>query len=207
MTDAYLPTAHTTGHRLAQRVRYDRPLVHGILDEALLCHVGTQVNGRMSVLPTLHWRIDEAVFIHGHSRNGLYNALLAGAEGCLTVTLMDGLVLARSAFHHSANYRCVMMVGQFHEVSGAAEKEHALAALMEKIAVGRNAQVRGPSVQELKATKVLSMTLSEVSAKVRQGPPSDDLDDYALPVWAGVVPLSVHRGVPVPDLNTAPPTS
>lgn len=205
MTDSYTATPHTKGRRLADRVDYDRDLVHSILDESLLCHLGTVNKGRPVVLPTLHWRIGEEVYVHGHSKNGLFAALLDGAEGCLTVTLMDGLVLARSAFHHSVNYRSVMAVGVFRDVTDPDEKDIALAGLMEKIAVGRSTEARAPSVQELKATRVLALTLNEVSAKVRQGPPSDDLEDYALPVWAGVVPLSQVRGTPIQDFNTAPP--
>ena len=204
MSQSYSPTPTTTLRRLAGRGSYDRETVHAILDEALIAHIGTTINGRPVVQPTLHWRVGEEVFVHGSSKNGLFAALKGGAEACLTVSLIDGLVLARSAFHHSVNYRAVMAFGVFREVTDPAEKEAALAALMEKLEPGRGAQVRGPNAQELKGTGVYALTLSEVSAKLRNGPPSDDAADYDVPVWAGVVPLRLERGERIADPTPRP---
>lgn len=197
-----LPITETTrGRRLANRVSHERTTVHAILDEGLVCHVGAVVNGRPWVQPTLHWRVGEDLFIHGHAGNGLYAALLAGAEACATVSLIDGLVLARSAFHHSVNFRSVAVFGTVRNVTDPAEKTAALEAMMDKLAPGRWPDVRAPSASELKATAVLALPITEASAKVRQGPPKDDAEDYALPVWAGVVPLSLTRGEVIEDVS------
>ncbi|MFA7431916.1 MAG: pyridoxamine 5'-phosphate oxidase family protein [Rhodospirillaceae bacterium] len=195
-----LPVTETTrGRRLANRVSHDLATIHAILDEGLVCHIGAVVRGRPWVQPTLHWRIGEELFIHGHAGNGLYAALVEGAEACATVTLLDGLVLARSAFHHSVNFRSVVVFGTVRAVTDPAEKNTALEAMMDKLAPGRWPDVRAPSPSELKATAVLALPITEASAKVRQGMPKDDAEDMAVPVWAGVVPLSLTRGEPVED--------
>lgn len=202
---SYAVTPRTRIKRVSKRAVYDREVVHAVLDEALVCHVGVQLADRVMVQPTLHWRVGEEVFIHGLAKNGLFAGLLGGAEACITVTLMDGLVLARSAFHHSANYRSVMIYGRARLVDDPAEKETVLIAMMDKVAPGRWPEVRGPNVQEMKSTVVLGFALEEVSAKIRRGPPIDDAEDYGLPVWAGVVPLSLVPGEPVQDMATEPP--
>jgi len=204
MTNDYPVTATTRVKRLAKRGSYDRAVVHAILDEASLCHVAVTVEGRPRVLPTLHWRMGERLFIHGNSKNGLFQAMRDGAEAAVAVTLMDGWVLARSAFHHSVNYRSVMAVGKFVEITDPEEQMAAYQAMIDKIHPGRWDQVRWPNEIELKQTAVMAMELVEVSAKVRAGPPVDDAEDYNLPVWAGVVPLSLERGQPIDDPTPSP---
>ena len=204
MSNAYTVTETTRVKRLAKRGNYDRDVVHAILDEASLCHVSLTVDGRPRVLPTLHWRMGERLFIHGNSKNGLFQAMRNGAEAAVAVTLMDGWVLARSAFHHSANYRSVMVVGHFVEVTDADELNAAYEAMMDKIHPGRWEQVRWPNEVELKQTAMMAMDLVEVSAKIRTGPPVDDAEDYVLPVWAGIVPLALVAGEPQPDPTPAP---
>jgi len=204
MSDAYIMTDTTRLKRLAKRGTYDREMVHAILDEAPLCHVALMVDGRPRVLPTLHWRIGERLFIHGNAKNGLFQAMRQGAEAAVSVTLIDGWVLARSAFHHSANYRSVMAVGHFREITDIGELKAGYQAMMDKINPGRWAEVRWPNEIELKQTAMMAMDLVEVSAKVRTGPPVDDAEDYDLPVWAGVVPLTLERGEPVKDPTPRP---
>jgi nitroimidazol reductase NimA-like FMN-containing flavoprotein (pyridoxamine 5'-phosphate oxidase superfamily) len=204
MSSAYQVTEATRVKRLAKRGVYDRDVVHAILDEASLCHVAVVVDGRPRVLPTLHWRSGERLYIHGNSKNGLFQAMRKGAEAAVAVTLMDGWVLARSAFHHSANYRSVMVVGHFREVTDQAELMAEYEAMMNKVSPGRWEQVRAPNAVELKQTSMMVMDLVEVSAKVRTGPPVDEAEDYELPVWAGVVPLRIEKGEPIKD-STAPP--
>ena len=204
MSSAYPVTATTRVKRIAERAAYDHETVHAILDEASLCHVSLVVDGRPRVLPTLHWRIGNRLYIHGARKNGLFQAMRGGAEAAVAVTLMDGWVLARSAFNHSVNYRSVMAIGRFQEVTDPGELMAAYRALMDKIRPGRWDEVRRPSETELKQTAVMAMELIEVSAKVRTGPPVDEAEDYDLPVWAGVVPLTVERGEPIVD-TTAPP--
>lgn len=205
MSNSYPVTAATRLKRLAERAAYDHETVHAILDEANLCHVALLVEGRPRVLPTLHWRTGRRLFIHGARKNGLFQAMRDGAEAAVAVTLIDGWVLARSAFHHSVNYRSVMAVGRFHEVTDRDEQLAAYRAMMDKIHPGRWDQVRLPSEIELKQTAVMAMDLAEVSAKVRVGPPVDEAEDYALPVWAGVIPLRIEAGEPQQDLAAAPP--
>jgi nitroimidazol reductase NimA-like FMN-containing flavoprotein (pyridoxamine 5'-phosphate oxidase superfamily) len=185
--------------RGAKRASYDEELVHSIIDEALICHVGTKLADKPMVQPTVHWREGNRLFIHGHSKNGLFMGLLAGEEACITITLLDGLVLARSSFHHSANYRSVMIFSKATLIEDEAEKSRLLDLMMKKITPDRFDEIRGPNPQELKATSVLAFDLKEVSAKVRTGPPVDDDEDYELPVWAGVVPLTLQRGEPIDD--------
>lgn len=202
MSETNFPVTETTRlKRLAQRASYDRDLVHRLLDEAMVCHVACQIDGRPRVLPTLHWRIDERLYIHGARKNGLFQALRQGVEASVAVTLIDGLVLARSAFHHSVNYRSVVAFGRFTEITDDAEHLAALRVMLEKFHPGRWQKVRLPTPVEMKQTATMAMELVEVSAKMRAGRPVDDPEDYALPVWAGVVPLALQRGEPIEDLS------
>ncbi|BCO42162.1 hypothetical protein MINTM001_33010 [Mycobacterium paraintracellulare] len=210
---AYPPTSRTTPTRYRERARYDRRTVHDILDEALVCHLGYLSAGRPVVLPTTHARLDETLYLHGSTGSGpLLAARAAEAAGsglpvCVTVTLVDGLVLARSAMHHSVNFRSVVAVGEARVVDDPGEKSRALGCLLDHIAPGRAADCRAPDARELAATGVLALDLVEVSAKVRGGPPADDPQDLPLPHWAGVVPLTLTAGTPVPaaDLDPAIP--
>ena len=196
-TDRYQRTERTRVRRLPERAAYDRATVHAILDEGFLCHVGFVVDGQPYVIPTGYARVGDTVFLHGSTGSRL--GLRPGMDVCVTVTLVDGLVLARSAFHHSMNYRSVMAIGRTRPVTDPGEKEAALRALVEHIVPGRSDEVRGGDSRELAATAVLALPLAEVSAKVRTGPPSDDEPDYALPIWAGVLPLALTPGEPAPD--------
>jgi uncharacterized protein len=196
-TDRYQRTERTRVRRLPERAAYDRATVHAILDEGFLCHLGFVVDGQPYVIPTGYARVGDTVFLHGSTGSRL--GLRPGMDVCVTVTLVDGLVLARSAFHHSMNYRSVMAIGRTRPVTDPGEKEAALRALVEHIVPGRSDEVRGGDSRELAATAVLALPLAEVSAKVRTGPPSDDEPDYALPIWAGVLPLALTPGEPAPD--------
>lgn len=192
-------TERTTLKRLPKRGVYDRQLVYGILDEGFICHVGFSVEGQPFVIPTGYARVDEHLFIHGSQVSRMLRTLSSGIDVCVTVTLVDGLVLARSAFHHSINYRSVVMFGRATVVDDRAVKLAALFAFSEHVVAGRWNDVRAPTEQELRATTVLSLPLIEVSAKVRTGPPIDDDEDYALNVWAGVLPLKINAGEPIND--------
>jgi nitroimidazol reductase NimA-like FMN-containing flavoprotein (pyridoxamine 5'-phosphate oxidase superfamily) len=202
--DQIQPTDRTTVRRLAARGSYDRALIHSILDEAPVCHVGFVVDGRPFVIPTLHVRVGDRLYMHGSPGSRMLKAMAGGAEVCVTVTLIDGLVLARSAFHHSMNYRSVVVFGVADAVEDPEEKTRVLRALSEHLIPGRWRDVRGPTPGELKATSVLSLPIDEASAKVRAGPPIDDEEDYASPAWAGVVPLSLRAGEPIPCPRLAP---
>ena len=188
----------TTVRRQRQRGVYDPTTIEAILDEALICHVGAVVDGAPVVLPTVHARRERTLYLHGAPANALLRAG-DGAEVCVTATLVDGLVLARSAFHHSINYRSVVVRGPARAVTDAAEKADALGALVEHVARGRSGETRAPSDEELRATLVLAVGLDEASAKVRTGPPLDEPEDHALPHWAGELPLTVVPGPPRPD--------
>lgn len=192
-------TERTRVKRVHERGRYDRETVHAILDAGIICHMGFAVDGKPFVVPTAYWREDDTVYVHGSSASRTLRALEGGIETCIAVTHLDGLVLARSGFHHSINYRSVMIFGTAELVEDSGEKMAALEAFMARIAPGRWDEVRPPDDQEFKATMVLRVPLEEVSAKVRTGPPVDDDEDYALACWAGVVPLGVATGDPVPD--------
>jgi nitroimidazol reductase NimA-like FMN-containing flavoprotein (pyridoxamine 5'-phosphate oxidase superfamily) len=192
-------TERTTLRRLPKRAVYDRELVYGILDEGFICHVGFAVDGRPFVIPTGYARVDDRLYIHGSQVSRMLRTLAQGVDVCVTVTLVDGLVLARSAFHHSMNYRSVVIFGRASIVEQRDAKLAALLAFSEHVIPGRWDEVRAPSEPELKATTVLSLPLAEVSAKVRSGPPLDDEDDYSLNVWAGVIPLNIGPGEPVSD--------
>ncbi|MFH8726910.1 pyridoxamine 5'-phosphate oxidase family protein [Streptomyces termitum] len=209
----YLPTGRTVPTRARQRASYDREVVHAILDEGYVCHLGFLRDGAPVVLPTLYGRIGERLYVHGSTGSRPLRA--AGADGadepglpvCLTVTHVDGLVLARSAFHHSLNYRSVVVHGTAHRVTDPGELRAALDALVDQVVPGRAADSRPADDKELAATAVLRLDLVEVSAKIREGGPNDDPEDLALPHWAGVVPVAPRTGTPVPsaDLDPAVP--
>ncbi len=181
------------------RGAYERDAIEAILDEALIAHVGFAVEGEPYVIPTLQARIGEHVYFHGSSASRTVRALAAGAQMCLTVTLLDGLVLARSAVHHSVNYRSVIVFGQATAIENEVEKMAAIEAFTERLVPGRWEEARPPTTKELKAIQVLSLPLDEASAKLRTGPPLDDEEDYALDTWAGVIPLQTVTGALVPD--------
>jgi nitroimidazol reductase NimA-like FMN-containing flavoprotein (pyridoxamine 5'-phosphate oxidase superfamily) len=192
-------TDRTTLKRLPMRGVYDRPAVFAILDEGFICHVGFIADGKPVVIPTGYARVAERLLIHGSAASRMLRTLKTGIDVCVTVTLLDGLVLARSAFNHSMNYRSVVVFGKATAIEAADEKLAALRALSEHMIPGRWDEVRQPTDKELKATTVLSLPLDEVSAKVRTGPPHDDTEDYELEVWAGVLPLKLVAGEPVND--------
>jgi len=192
-------TQRTTLRRLPKRGVYDRELVYRILDEGFICHVSFAVDGQPFVTPTGYARVDDQLFIHGSQMSRMLRTLAQGVDVCVAVTLIDGLVLARSAFHHSMNYRSVVVFGRAAMVEEREAKLAALFAFSEQVIPGRWNDVREPTEQELKATTVLSLPLVEVSAKVRTGPPLDDDEDYALNVWAGVLPLKLVAGDPLND--------
>ena len=198
------PSERVRVRRLPQRGVYDRETVHAILDEALVCHVGFVVDGQPYVIPTIHARVGEVVYMHGSAASRMLRTLREGVPVAVTVTLVDGLVMARSAFHHSMNYRSVIALGTASEVADPGEKRAALDAIVEHVAFGRSAEVRAPNDLEMKATLVLKLALDEVSAKVRTGPPLDDEEDYALTCWAGVIPLVLQPQPPVPDPRLTP---
>ncbi len=195
----FQPTPNTTLKRLPQRGAFDRATVYGILDEAFVCHVGFVVDGQPCVIPTSYGRVGDQLFIHGSAASRMLRNLAQGLPVCVTVTLVDGLVLARSAFHHSINYRSVVIFGTAHLVEDTAEKMTALKAFTEHVIPGRWAEVREPNEQELKGTTVLALPLTEASAKIRSGPPVDDAEDMAIPVWAGELPLHTVTGAPLAD--------
>ena len=185
----YTPTPRTELHRLPKRGVYDEATVHAILDEAFLCHVGFAVDGQPFVIPTGYGRDGKRLYIHGSAASRMLRTLAGGVDVCVTITLVDGFVLAKSAFHHSFNYRSVVVLGKARLVSDPAEKWDALRCITNHIVHGRWEEVRQPNDQELKATTVLCLDLVEVSAKVRNGPPVDDEEDLSLAVWSGVVPI------------------
>lgn len=192
-------TSRTTVNRLPKRALYDREAIYAILDEALICHVGFVVEGQPYVIPTIHTRIDDALYFHGSAASRMLRTLREGIDACVTVTLLDGLVLARSAFHHSMNYRSVVVLGKATAVTDDDEKRRVLEALVEHVCRGRAADVRKPNESELKQTLALRLPIEEASAKVRTGPPIDDEEDYSLPVWAGVLPMALTPDAPVTD--------
>ncbi len=190
--------------RKRERGSYDREVIDAILDEALIAHLAiVEPDGQPVVTPTLHARHGDVVYCHGSTASRTLKALQAGAPACLTVSLIDGLILARSAMHHSANYRSVMLLGKASLLEDPAEKRAALERIVEHIVPGRWPDVRAPTDNELKATAVLAIPIEEVSAKVRVGGPVDDEEDYALPAWAGVIPLRMTAGEPLPDPRLA----
>jgi hypothetical protein len=203
------PTPRTTLRRLPARGRFDRETVYAILDEALVCHVGFVTDGQPFVIPTIHARVGDRLYVHGSAASRMLRTLEGGVPVCVTAMLLDGLVLARSAFHHSMNYRSAVVLGRAEAVRDPREKWDALRAIVEHVTPGRWAEVREPNAKEMAGTLVMRLPIEEASAKVRTGPPLDDEEDYALDVWAGVLPLSIVPGAPVPDprLETERPVS
>jgi nitroimidazol reductase NimA-like FMN-containing flavoprotein (pyridoxamine 5'-phosphate oxidase superfamily) len=199
----YERTERTRVFRKPGRGSYDRDLVHSILDEALICHVGFVQDGQPYVIPTIHARDGDTLYLHGANANRTLKALAEGVACCVTATLVDELVLARAALHHSLNYRSVMVLGRAREVTDPEEKQMALRMVVDHIAPGRPEEVRGADATDLQSTKVLSLPIEEASAKVRGGPPLDDDEDLDLPYWAGQLPLTLGTGdpVPAPDLT------
>ena len=199
MSQSYTPTSRTRLVREAERAVYDREAAYRILDEGFLCHVGFVVDGQPFVIPTSYGRKDDWLLIHGSAASRMLRQLKESFPVCITVTLLDGLVLARSLFNHSMNYRSVVVLGKAALVDDPAGKLEALRVLSEHIIPGRWADSRQPNERELKATSVLRVPIEEFSAKVRSGPPVDDEEDYSFPTWAGVVPLEMKAGAPVSD--------
>ncbi len=199
MSETYEPTERTTVKRLPARGCYDKAVVHQILDQGLVCHIGFVVDDQPFVIPTLYVRLGETLYVHGSPASRMLRALDGGARACVTVTLVDGLVLARSAFHHSMNYRAVVVFGQPTLVTEPDEKTRVLKGMTDHLIRGRWQDIRHPSPEELKRTLVLAIPIEEASAKIRVGPPLDDEEDYALDCWAGVVPLALAALAPIPD--------
>jgi nitroimidazol reductase NimA-like FMN-containing flavoprotein (pyridoxamine 5'-phosphate oxidase superfamily) len=189
----------STVRRMPERGKYDAETIHAILDEGFLCHAGFCVEGQPFVIPTLYGRAGDVLYLHGSAASRTLRELGRGVEACIAVTLVDGLVLARSGYHSSMNYRSVTAFGSARLVEGEAEKAAALKVLSDHLLRGRWEEIRPPSPQELKATSVLEFRIAEAAAKVRTGGPNDDAEDYALPVWAGVLPVALRAGAPVPD--------
>jgi nitroimidazol reductase NimA-like FMN-containing flavoprotein (pyridoxamine 5'-phosphate oxidase superfamily) len=198
------PSGRATVKRLPKRAAYDRATIHAILDEGMVCHVGFVQDGQPFVIPTIYVRIGESLYVHGSPASRMLQALRTGIPVCVTVTLVDGLVLARSAFHHSMNYRSVVLFGTAAVVEEPDRKEEVLRALAEHLIPGRWDDIRLPTPDELRRTLVLAVAIEEASAKVRTGPPLDDEEDYALPMWAGVLPLRLTAAEPVADPRLRP---
>jgi uncharacterized protein len=198
MSDA--PTARTQVHRLSERARYDRETIGRILDEALICHVAwSDGDGGARVLPTIQARVADTLYLHGSRAARAWKAIAGGAEICVAVTIVDGLVLARSAFHHSMNYRSVVLYGRAREVTDPDELLDAARAITRHVVPGREDEARMPTPDEFKQTIVFAIRIDEASAKVRTGPPNDDQEDLSLPLWAGVLPLVTRPGIPEPS--------
>ena len=204
MSEPYVPTPRTRLVREADRAVYDREAAYRILDEGFLCHVGFVTEGQPFVIPTSYGRKDDSLFIHGSAASRMLRTVKESVPVCITVTLLDGLVLARSIFNHSMNYRSVVVLGKAKLVDDAAEKIEALRLLSEHIIPGRWADSRQPNERELKATSILRVPIDEFSAKVRKGPVVDDEEDYSFPTWAGVVPLNTVAGEPIDDSRLPP---
>jgi uncharacterized protein len=197
-------TPRTQVRRLPQRAVYDRETIHAILDEGFICHVGFSADGQPYVIPTGYGRAGDTLYLHGSAASRMLRNLADGVRVCVTVTLLDGLVLARSAYHHSMNYRSVVVLGTAVEVTGEDERNAALETISEHIIRGRWTDIRPPNALELKATRVLRLPIEEASAKVRTGPPVDDEEDYDLPYWAGVLPMRLEIGAPIADPRLRP---
>jgi nitroimidazol reductase NimA-like FMN-containing flavoprotein (pyridoxamine 5'-phosphate oxidase superfamily) len=204
MSQSHAPTPRTRLVREAERAVYDRDAAYQILDEGFLCHVGFVVDGQPFVIPTSYGRKDATLYIHGSAASRMLRQMKDGVPVCVTVTLLDGLVLARSIFNHSMNYRSVVVLGKATLVDDPEEKLEALRLLSEHIIPGRWADSRQPNERELKATSVLRLPIEEFSDKVRKGPPVDDEDDYSFSTWAGVVPLEMKAGAPIDDDRLRP---
>jgi len=193
-------TNRTTVKRIPKRGQYDRETINAILDEAIICHVGFAVDDQPYVIPTGFARVEDVIYIHGSAASRMLRELSKGIDVCVTVTILDGLVLARSAFHHSMNYRSVVILGKAELIADETEKIAALEALTDHFVPDRWKYVRPPTTLEMKATSVLKLPLNEASAKIRTGPPVDDEADYALNVWAGVIPITLQKGEPIKDI-------
>ena len=204
MSNTQIPTARTRVVREPHRAVYDRETVYRILDEGFLCHIGFALEGQPYVIPTSYGRKDANLYIHGSAASRMLRNLKEGMPMCLTVTVLDGLVLARSVFNHSMNYRSVVILGKATLIADPEEKLEALRSLSEHIIPGRWADARQPNERELKQTSVLRLPIEEFSAKVRTGPPIDDEEDYSFPTWAGVVPLEMKPGEPIADSRLQP---
>jgi hypothetical protein len=189
---------------LPKRGVYERDAINAILDEGFLCHLGFAVEGQTYVIPTGYARSGDQVYVHGSAASRMLRELISATPMCLTVTLLDGVVLARSAFHHSMNYRSVVVLGEARQVTEREEKLEALRCFTSHVLPGRWDEVRLPTDQELKATSVIALPLNEASAKVRSGPPVDDEPDYALEIWAGIIPMRLVAGNPTPDARLRP---
>ncbi len=197
------PTKRTQLGRLPNRGSYDPEAINAVLDAAFLAHVGFQVNGQPLVIPTLYGREEDKLYLHGSAASRMLRELETGVPACVCVTIVDGLVLARSAFHHSMNYRSVVAFGTARKLEDPEQKTRALRIISEHLIAGRWNDVRQPTAKELKATAVLEFAMEEASAKIRTGPPVDDEEDYSLPVWAGVLPLRLEEKAPIPDPRLA----
>jgi nitroimidazol reductase NimA-like FMN-containing flavoprotein (pyridoxamine 5'-phosphate oxidase superfamily) len=194
-----VPTARTTVKRHPERGAYDRATIDAILDEALICHVGFVADGQPYVIPTIHAREGDTLYLHGSPGSRMLRNLAQGIDLCVTVTLLDGLVLARSVYNHSMNYRSVVVLGRARELTDRAEKLHAMERIVESMVPGRWSEARQPNEAEIKGTTILALPIEEASAKIRTGPPKDFDEDLSLPVWAGVIPLDLRRGRPYPE--------
>jgi nitroimidazol reductase NimA-like FMN-containing flavoprotein (pyridoxamine 5'-phosphate oxidase superfamily) len=199
VTESFTPTERTRVIREPHRGAYDRETIYKILDEGFVCHVGFATDGQPFVIPTLYARVGDAIYFHGSAASRMLRGAASGVAVCVTVTLTDGFVLARSVFNHSMNYRSVVALGKATLLDASTEKLEALRAFTEKILPGRWEVARQPNEKELKATSILKLPLTEVSAKIRSGPVVDDEEDYALPVWAGIVPLHLQAEAPIRD--------
>lgn len=199
------PDGRVGVQRHAERGAYDRAAIYDILDEAPYCHVGFVADGSPVVIPTIHVRVDDTIILHGSPASRMLRILKTGADACVAVTILDGLVLARSVFNHSMNYRSVVMFGSAHVIADPDEKIEAMRTFTEKILPGRWDEARRPNSKEFKGTLFLGIPIVEASAKIRSGPPDDDPEDMALGVWAGVIPFETIAGAPVaaPDLHPA----
>jgi nitroimidazol reductase NimA-like FMN-containing flavoprotein (pyridoxamine 5'-phosphate oxidase superfamily) len=199
------PSKRTQVHRHPERGDYDRATIAAILDESLICHVAfTDGEGAPRCLPTIHARVGDTIYLHGSNAARAWKALRGGAEVCIVATIVDGLVMARSAFNHSMNYRSVVVFGTAREVTDEDELHTAAAAITSHVAPGREDEARMPTAAEYRQTLLLAVPIEEASAKVRTGPPKDDEGDMALPIWAGVLPLATHSGDPEPSPDLTP---
>lgn len=204
MAEAFPPTARTRLRRLPERGSYDRATAYAILDEALICHVGFAGDGGPVVIPTIHARLGDRLIVHGSPASRMLRAAAGGVPVCVAVTLLDGLVLARSVFHHSMNYRSVIVFGTATPLTDPDDKLAAMRAVTEHVVPGRWDDARRPDDKEFKATLLLGVPLEEASIKIRSGPPGDDEEDYDLDVWAGVIPYAQRPGDPIPDPRLGP---
>lgn len=200
-----MPTQHTTVKRHPERGAYDRATIDSILDEALICHLGFVVDGHPFVIPTIHARDGDALYVHGSPGSRMLRTAKEGVDICVTVTLLDGLVLARSVYNHSMNYRSVVVLGRAREVTDPEKKLRAMRRVVEHVVPGRWDDARRPNEGEIKGTMILALPLDEASAKIRSGPPTDDDADRELPIWAGVIPLRIEPSAPVPDAGVDGP--